>query len=305
MMLVLALSLLGCDDTWFGAPVPGTGGGTGDGGGTGGVETAAYHPDGFADPGIHGVAAKGGDEHCASCHGEDLTGEGEARSCDTCHQEGWRTDCTRCHGGTDDATGAPPRYLAGDTEGASASFWSHGSHMGGSVGAPVACETCHVIPDDVLSPGHVFVGDRTPGVAEVSLSGLGEGGAWTGAGCANVYCHGTGQEGAVGGIDGGATDLLCGTCHAGPGSSVVEWGDRMSGKHFLHLGAGIGCVECHGDVVDADNGIVDPESHVDGAVSLRLPEGMAVIGEDSGLPVCAGTCHVNDHEHFPDRLWKR
>jgi predicted CxxxxCH...CXXCH cytochrome family protein len=304
MTLVLVLGLLACDDSLLGVPADGTLPVEEDDGGTGGA-SAAYHPDGFSDPSQHGAAAKAQTERCVSCHGEDLTGAGEALSCDTCHAEGWRTDCTFCHGGTDDATGAPPVYLAGDTEGAYAGFWSHGSHMGGVVGAPVACETCHTVPTDVLSPGHVFVDDRTPAEAEVAFSGLAQGGAWSGTGCSNLYCHGTGQEGAVGGINADATDLRCGTCHAGPGSSFAEWGDRMSGKHFLHLGEGVACAECHADSVDADGNILDPATHVDGVTDLRLPDGMEVVGEDSGLPVCAGTCHVNDHEHLPDRLWKR
>jgi len=302
MKLLLILTLLACDDTWFGAP-PGAGGG--DAGGDVGGATADYHPDGYADPAQHGTAAKTSAERCVDCHGEDLTGEGEALSCDTCHVEGWRTDCTRCHGGTDDASGAPPRYIAGDDVGAYAGFWSHTSHGGGQVGAPVACETCHVVPTDVLSAGHLFVGDRTAAVAEVVFSGLAEGGSWDAQTCSNIYCHGTGQADAVGSIDAGTTELLCGTCHAGPGSSFSEWGDRMSGKHFLHLGDGVACADCHADTVDADGNLLDVSRHVDGVSDLRLPDGMSVIGEQDGLPVCTGTCHVSDHEHLPERLWVR
>ncbi|MEC8425791.1 MAG: hypothetical protein VX000_18530, partial [Myxococcota bacterium] len=152
MIAVLVFLLVGCDDTWFGVPrdgpVP-----AGDGG-SGGA-TARYHPDGYADPSQHGGAAKASVERCVSCHGEDLTGEGDALSCDTCHAEGWRTDCTRCHGGTDDASGAPPRYIAGGEEGALATFWSHTPHGSGELGAAVSCGTCHVVPTDVLSDGHL------------------------------------------------------------------------------------------------------------------------------------------------------
>ena len=228
MIALLLLGLWACDDTTFGEPIGGGAAGSGEDGGGGGGGPA-HHPSGYADPAQHGTAAKTSAERCVSCHGEDLTGAGEAVSCDTCHAEGWRTDCTRCHGGTDDASGAPPRYIAGDDQGAYAGFWAHTAHGGGEIGAPVACETCHVVPTDVLSEGHLFVGDRTPAVAEVSFSGLAEGGSWDGASCSNIYCHGTGQEAAVGSIHAGTTGLRCGTCHAGPGSSFAEWGDRMSG----------------------------------------------------------------------------
>lgn len=308
MIVLLMLSLMACDDTWFGVPIPGTGGADasdGDGGGTGG--DVDYHPAGYSDPGAHGVDAKLGNDACTDCHGADLTGQGSALSCDTCHTEGWRTDCTRCHGGTDDETGAPPRYLAGDSSGLEAAFLAHGTHGSGGIKAPLECTACHVMPADVLSEGHVFVADGTPGVAEVDFSGgIAPDSTWDGAGgCSNVYCHGTGQADDPGGsISHLASDRTCDDCHAGPDAGFVAWSDRMSGKHFKHLDEGVQCVDCHGSTVDAYDSIIGAELHVDGQPQLDFgTHDITVIGEDDGLPVCTGACH--DADHTPDRLWKR
>src|SRR6516165_1461699 len=66
--------------------------------------------------------------------------------------------CTRCHGGTDNATGAPPRDLHGNTDTASISVGAHTSHLNASHGiaGAVACESCHVVPADPYSgPTHL------------------------------------------------------------------------------------------------------------------------------------------------------
>jgi hypothetical protein len=304
--VLLLLAVLGCDDTWFGTPVPGTGSATGDeGGGTSG--DVDHHPAGYADPSVHGVDARLGVETCVDCHGADLTGQGSALSCDTCHTAGWRTACTRCHGGTEDETGAPPRYIAGDTAGLEAAFLAHVPHVAGGIKAPLDCTACHVKPTDVSSEGHVFVADRSPGVAEVDFSGgIADGASWDGAGsCSNVYCHGAGQADDPGGsISHLASDRTCDDCHAGPDAGFVAWSDRMSGKHFLHLDRGMGCADCHGSTVDRYYSIIGPELHVDGAPQLDFgAHDITVIGESDGLPVCTGACH--DSDHTPDRLWKR
>ena len=89
-------------------------GGAGGTGGTGG-NAAKFHAEDFARPELHGPALMQGLLDCRFCHGEDLTGDAGALSCDTCHTpadpQAWRSDCVFCHGGVENQTGAPPVNL--------------------------------------------------------------------------------------------------------------------------------------------------------------------------------------------------
>lgn len=138
-----------------------------------------HHPAGYGLQEAHGPDAKYQTETCTECHGADLTGGTSAISCDSCHAEGWRTDCTFCHGGTDNTTGAPPTDI--DNATSDLSFAEHTVHVEETIHAPFACMQCHVEPTDVLSVGHLFVGDTTSGVAEMDFSaGLSSAGSYGG-----------------------------------------------------------------------------------------------------------------------------
>jgi len=257
---------------------------------TSGTSVVRHHPDGYALPETHGVAAKYQAEACVECHGSDLAGGTSAISCDSCHAEGWRTDCVFCHGGTDNATGAPPTDIDNSTS--DLSFAEHGAHVEETIHAAFACVQCHLEPADVLATGHLFLGDSTPGLAEVLFTGgLSSAGTYGGAGsCSNLYCHGNGQAGATGSVTTGARSS-CTMCHGDDATSR-----DLSGEHHEHVPR-YECDECHGATVSGNDNVTNPANHVNGSVDLVLPEGME---RDGGT--CSGECHGEVHR---DRTWTR
>lgn len=195
-----------------------------------------------ADPDFHGALLRElryDYDGCASCHGADFAGGSAQRSCLGCHSEGPRA-CTTCH---DDAP----------------SSGAHRAHvLGGELGKAVGCETCHVVPADVLAPGHVLDadGELDPAPAEVVLSGLaGDGATFAPAtGTCVAYCHqpNAGDTAATGHAprwtDTGTAG--CGSCHGVAPSSHAD--DR--------------CAACHRPAI----GVVglDPALHIDGVVQV-------------------------------------
>lgn len=260
-----------------------------------GTDTDGYHPAGWDDPTQHGMAAKHQEDVCTSCHGADLNGVDAAVSCDTCHTpsepDAWRTDCTFCHGGVDNLTGAPPEGISDETDAAETSFPPHTTHVEETtLKSAFDCVQCHTKPTDIFSPGHIFVGDTTPGVADLRfVAGLSPATTWNGDNgtCSNLYCHGNGR-----GNNGTVTvdsDVTCGSCHAVRTSGESGW-DRMSEPHEDHLEEGVQCWECHGDTVDSRDQIVDKTLHVDGDVDLKLVSTMSRVGD-----TCTGSCHGEGH----------
>jgi predicted CxxxxCH...CXXCH cytochrome family protein len=257
-----------------------------------------HHPEGYARGEVHGGALTRGAEDCRTCHGGDLRGGSAEVSCDGCHRgsspTAWRQRCTFCHGGIEDDTGAPPRNLDGTTTGGA--FTAHPIHVeGGGLAAPIPCDACHVRPDDVLSPGHVF--DATRGEAEVRFASGGKNpsGRYADGRCTNLYCHGTGR-----GSDGQAVDgmgpLGCTSCHGG-----VDNGERGLSASHLRSHAGIACAQCHAGRVGVDGiTIPDPARHVDGVVDIAF----AVPGFTwtAATRTCRGACHGEVHG---SRTWVR
>lgn len=248
------------------------------------------HPDGWEAPEEHGMAFKfQSTTDCRDCHGEQLEGD-VGPSCTSCHGEGWETTCTFCHGGVDDASGAPPEGIDDSTDRADQVFIPHNEHLtaAGSVPhADIACTTCHDVPTSALQAGHIL-DDATAGQAETAFSGLATGATWDGAGC-TVYCHGDGQT--VGDIEHSDGPRDCRSCH--PDQTNDAGWRGMSGRHEDHLDEGFVCAECHGGVVSPGGAIVDASLHVDGQVSLALP-----ITWNNGT--CTGTCHGETHN---GRTW--
>lgn len=246
-----------------------------------------YHPDGWADSSVHGHAAKYQDESCTSCHGADLAGGTAGVSCDECHESGWRTQCTFCHGGSENTTGAPAEGI--DDVDADSAFGAHASHVTVGVHDAYGCVQCHVQPADVLSAGHFLTGDGTPGVSEVSFSGgLSTSAAWSSSGCTNVYCHGNGN-GTLGSVDIGDA-VACGTCHAVEASWWTGGWLNLGGEHIKHLWEGYLCAECHSATVAEGDVIVDPALHVNGTLDVALPYGMTW-----SAGTCNGECHGEGH----------
>lgn len=260
-----------------------------DTGGT--VDTSGrYHPVGYDDPDQHGMDAKYQRDACTSCHGTDLSGGSVGVSCDSCHDAGWRTNCTFCHGGTDNTTGAPPLDI--DNQTTDLAFAAHTAHVTEGEHPAYDCVQCHVKPADATASGHFIHADATPGVAEVDFhSGLNSAGAYTTGSCTNSYCHGNGQS-ANGSVTDTAT-VSCGTCHGVKSTGESSW-ERMSGEHHKHVNdVRAGCETCHATVVAAGDSIIGPTLHVDGTVDVSLPSGITWDGSR-----CTGTCHDKNHSGF-------
>ncbi len=246
-----------------------------------------FHPAGWLSPAAHGKAAMLNTLNCTMCHGVQLDGGTTGYGCDSCHSEGWRTNCTFCHGGVDNQTGAPPAGLAGETEAAQGVFPAHGAHVTGDGHAEITCSACHKVPTSATTPGHMF--DETPGKAEVDLSGgLSAKGKYGSMTCSSLYCHGNGQ-GDTGSVPLNKSGVGCSSCHPGPSSSEVAM-KGMSGKHARHVEEGVGCYECHGEVFDQTYSPVNGSLHVNGTPNVKMPAGITFTG--SG---CTGICHGEYH----------
>jgi len=248
--------------------------------------SSGYHPAGYDDPDVHGTQLKLQQDDCRACHGDNLDGAGSADvSCDSCHADGWRQDCTYCHGGEDTDDGAPPRDLDGTVDEANTSFPPHTVHTTETIHAPYDCTSCHIKPEDAMSVGHIF--DSSRGAAEVDFSdGLAAGADWGNQGCSNNYCHGNGQE--PGDVELGDT-MTCGTCHAPPDVSNED-SSQLSGEHREHIVHDVACFDCH-PVVDSAGDIVDAARHVDGEATIALPNGITRDGNGR----CTGECHNENH----------
>lgn len=173
--------------------------------------------------------------------------------------------CNTCHGSA--TSDAPPFDASGRVATTVAGVGAHQAHLqAADWHAAIACLTCHDVPTEVSSAGHL----DTARPAEVSFSGLADAdnvaasySAQTNT-CA-VYCHG---QTLAGGsqieptwtkVDG--TQAACGGCHGLP-----PGGDHPAPS------AGTDCADCHGDVVGdglgAEIKFVAPELHVNGEVEV-------------------------------------
>jgi predicted CxxxxCH...CXXCH cytochrome family protein len=224
---------------------------------------------------------------CTSCHGAPPPApHPQMTTCSTCHAAVVGPDdhtivdksrhvnglvdvavdrsCRSCHGGDNDA---PPRDVEGNTNTTAPGVGAHQTHVQGTASSrAVPCDVCHVVPKDVLVPGHVDT-DRP---AEVTFSGIatinGAKPAYANGTCNATPCHGAAfpDERESGGshtapdwtkVDG--TEAACGTCHGLPPPP----------PHPLNT---YPCHQCHGNLADDDRTFLEPERHVDGIVTLTL-----------------------------------
>ncbi len=246
------------------------------------TEPEPYHPAGWDDPAVHGLATKLQTEtDCRTCHGPSLSGGSSGVACDDCHANGWERDCTYCHGGVAGSTsGAPPEDIDDNDDPATISFVPHETHLTGRIMPQWDCDECHQKPRDALTAGHLF-DDPTAGVAEVELPD----GTYS-TGTCGVYCHGNGRTDGTIDADAGPRD--CGSCHGAAASS-----SRLSGHHSDHVREGFACAECHADA-QGSAGIDQPDLHVDGDVDVALP---ATITYTASTSRCDGVCHGERHNN--------
>ncbi len=249
---------------------------------TSGTVTLVRHPAAWmntSDAGFHAYAADRGLSSCQACHGQDLAGGFAGVSCAQCHDQrdangiliAWKTNCTMCHGGADNLTGAPPRAIWG--YGADAvRVGAHSSHVSGSALAPAFdCGVCHVKPADALSAGHVdAVGEGAVPMATVVFGGLASGGvspapSWDrgSATCASTYCHGATLSGGTNKLPiwtlVGQGQAACGTCHGVPPPP----------PHAAVTGGLAACSACHSGTIDPAGNVIPPAAggkHLDGLV---------------------------------------
>lgn len=236
-----------------------------------------------------------GDMTCGSCHGAPPSSHASAQ-CEACHGLGYadggvevalhvngRVDlknggqrCDACHSGP-----TSPAFidLSGGTASTSPSASAHEVHLKASrLRGPMTCNECHVVPQTVMSLGHLDSA-RPADVFAVDTGGL----AWrqsamptynaANATCTN-YCHGGGDFGhpdSAGTLrtpswGGSSSQAACGTCHGLP---------PVDGT-LAHVSASsISCDTCHGGSVWPDGGIrftVLPDGgvtskHLDGLIT--------------------------------------
>ena len=223
------------------------------------ADYVSIHPEGFANPVEHGTAfIASGATACSECHGADLGGGIASVSCESCHP-GFRQDCTFCHGGTDNQTGAPPEDVEGNTSTDALGVGAHTSHVNGDGSWHLAmdCADCHEIPGDALTEGHIngdaalTFGDFSTGDGELVPE-------WDSGSCSNVYCHG----GTLGGgtvpsptwTEVGQGQVACGSCHGTPPPVPHAASDQ--------------CENCHGEMIGAGMVFKDPSLHIDGKVDV-------------------------------------
>jgi predicted CxxxxCH...CXXCH cytochrome family protein len=253
------------------------------------LQVDSVHPVGWAAAVEHGMSFNAqGPASCATaaCHGTALNGGASNVSCDSCHS-GWKTTCTFCHGGGDNVTGAPPATIDGTVGRTNPLVGAHTEHVETTtMHGPWNCSYCHTQPSSALSPAHVD-GDL---VSEVVFSPLNPAATYNqGTGtCSNLYCHGNGR------VDDGSDTWVnnptydCRSCH-----DDSNGGQNLSGRHRKHIAdEKMECHECHQDVLDAGQNIIDVLLHVNGVKDVSMVAGGnwdPAQQRCSGLP--DGACH--------------
>jgi predicted CxxxxCH...CXXCH cytochrome family protein len=180
--------------------------------------------------------------------------------------------CTACHGDAartatalnPQLPAAPPKDVAGNTATTSPGVGAHQAHLNaGSLRGAMACTECHTVPGDAAhatQPLQLTWGTlattqgATPSFNATSFT------------CSSTYCHGSTLN-AGGTLTNpvwisGASQVACGSCHAGPPPSphpqnascgtchpgytatTVNVGTHVNGTVDL---SALACTACHGD----------------------------------------------------------
>ncbi len=191
-------------------------------------------------------------------------------------------NCTSCHGGTDNATGAPPVDLSGNNSKSQKGVGAHTVHVSNSKWASAFdCNQCHAKPAQIGAPGHIDL--NAP--AEVAWGPLPitdlQSPRWNGTTCSNNYCHGsslTGGQNPNPTCTSGAA-LSCKACHGLPPDT---------GQHDEHAEEGrFECDVCHeGYTKDT---AVNLALHVNGKKEVQFK---STIGGTYSNGICSKVlCH--------------
>jgi predicted CxxxxCH...CXXCH cytochrome family protein len=258
---------------------------------SGGHDAARYDPVAHTctDVYCHGASTpawtspKSSDEACGTCHAlPPPPPHTEKTPCSLCHAAvvgpddrtivspalhvNGRVDlpatlaCDTCHGSPESP--APPPALNGYYDVTYRGVGAHQTHLANvRITTMVQCTACHVVPTDVLSPGHI---DTPP--AEVTFSGRAvlesHQPAWDGTSCANTYCHdpGSGQWGGenVAPIWTESGQTYCGSCHGLPPPPPHP--GRPEGGLSV-------CADCHSNLTRAEE-FVDLSKHINGTIDF-------------------------------------
>ncbi|MEK6607591.1 MAG: CxxxxCH/CxxCH domain-containing protein, partial [Myxococcota bacterium] len=178
-------------------------------------------------------------------------------------------ECSACHGGEG---GAPPPDLSGSIDTSRRGVGAHAAHLASpALGRPVACATCHVVPESERDVGHL---DRTAEElgtpADVTFSGLARANGFAARydpetlRCESTWCHGRrgGEFNAPEWTLVDQSQIRCDGCHGAPPPDPHPTSDR--------------CWNCHPGVEKDEDGklaLADGKRHIDGVVDVTPAEG--------------------------------
>jgi len=204
---------------------------------------------------------------CATCHPDTVDTNGEIDLSKTRHINGvldLNIACDACHGSAN-GNAAPPFALDGSEETSDIGVGAHQAHLvEGPVAAAIACEACHVVPQNIDDPDHFDA--SSDGIAEVVFGPLANNDdlipVWdrANATCTNTYCHGKTLTGGNNlepvwtQVDGSQAE--CDSCHGFPPPAP-------------HIDNPL-CYICHpstvisGQTIDLSTG-----THIDGEINLN------------------------------------
>jgi predicted CxxxxCH...CXXCH cytochrome family protein len=174
---------------------------------------------------------------CASCHAN-------APHIDGIVEVGRDTSCSGCHG--DASSPAPPNDLAGNIYTTALGVGAHRAHLTAPsrLRGPIACETCHLVPTALDTPGHID--SALPAEVNATIG-------WdrSSATC-TAWCHGPARP-----VWTQSVGVACGSCHGVPPDTTFH----TPGMPLT------GCAGCHPRTMSSDGNLL-PGEHMDGDVDV-------------------------------------
>lgn len=204
-------------------------------------------------------------DNCSSCHAAVVASDNRTIIAKNLHVNGVvnvavNGSCTNCHGGTNPA---PPVDLSGNSSTTESGVGAHQTHIHGTERSrAVPCNECHLVPKQVLDPGHLDSAQP----AELTFSGAaiarGVTPEYVNGTCQSTTCHGA--PAAAGDPTGGTNTAptwtrvgsvaACGSCHSYPPPPP-------------HPNSGEACHDCHANIAEDGLTFTRPDLHVDGNIT--------------------------------------